>query len=195
MAALLTDGKQYCEHDLVGKVPGINSFSAALEAPLKALSAKLVGDADSGLLFAAVPLIERYADARWVIVVRNKQEAFDSYCRHFRREPYVGMRFNLEQVEAAFDVLHNRLSELVTLAEQKVINALIVGYPELEYPSTFLEINSHIDPENVKRRTAAQLFHRHTMFDQLRINPASSKVYLNQDNFAQWMSATERRAC
>lgn len=88
LANLFTTGGVMCHHDLLTRVDGVEALAARLESERSRLGWRALGDSDSGLLWVYPVLHARFPEARWVLVQRDFEDAWESLCRFVGEGPW-----------------------------------------------------------------------------------------------------------
>ena len=125
LANFFTWRESFCLHDAMAK--GLNC--RAVIDQLLALNYHHAGDSDPALVFIAKELQRLLPEARWLIVTRPKDEAMDSFARHFGARPYPGAPTG-KRLRDVYDAWDAKLGET---------RALLRGGSYLEVPFEDLE--------------------------------------------------------
>lgn len=97
MANWLTTPVSRCFHDLLGRATTWPEFEGRLTGAIREPgdTAAVRGDSDSGLLFTVAKMKQCWPAARWLLIDRPFDEAWESYVRFVRREK-PGPRFGTD---------------------------------------------------------------------------------------------------
>jgi len=188
LANLLTYGQTFCHHDLMNQVDSLNSFHDRLTRP----DVPCVGNSDSGLLLVHEKLMRLYPKAKWIIVLRNKEQALESYWKYFTRHPYRNqVPLNREQLEAAYELFHNRLCDMGSYLSKYTH---VVDYPSLNRPQTYFSMLKFLGPIARGQAPKALLMERWQMLNCIAANPASDKIDLDHKIASQWVEQALKTA-
>lgn len=183
LANYLTYGQIWCHHDLLLRTPHMEWFDDALRRPF----ARVTGDSDSGLPLAYERLNQWYPKAKWIVVIRDQKAALKSYIHYFRAHPYQRQGpLNVEQVEAAYRLLDNRLSSLL-VHPQISQRTLVVLFENLESSDTAWRILEFLGANAVRGVPERIWRQRWKELNNMTLNPASKKIGFNAEWSGKWV--------
>lgn len=145
-----------CFHDLC-KYP-----LDMVETALNGQEAEYIGDSDSGLLFHVENFLERYPEARWAIVVRNRKDAEASTNAFFAKHsiPFADSK-------TVFDLMGKKIDEAFTLLGDR---CKIVSFESLNDGAKVKELWDWLTPINSWNQE------RYEMLQTFDINVIPSKI-------------------
>lgn len=119
----------FCYHDLLRVDPALKR----LHAP----GAKFVGDSDSALVLEPMRWVQKFPDARWVLINRPVSDCFESFSKWFSgKRVYPGTPPD----RGALARLFTLCARLVDQAEKVLPNVLIVDFESLDEEETIRRV-------------------------------------------------------
>ena len=177
LANLFTWGDSFCHHDALRMGVSVEE----LKRQFVSTPGQYVGDSDSGLAAVARDVVNEWPHARWVIVLRPKQECLESYQKYFRHHPYphcpvltgadAATVFNymehwLQRVPAVVPAENLCIVESASLDDERVMrNVWKWLLPTIEFPAArwrmLNTMNVRIISEKIEAPGIENLQHRH----------------------------------
>lgn len=165
LANFLTFGPAFCLHDGLRGCATIGDFATKLAR----LEVEFPGDADPGLPHVFGSVRDRFPGARYVIVTRKYEDAYESYyhaCEDVILEGGIG--WNPEEMQASFKRLHGVFEAMrAALANQHVLE---VTFDELENGPTLEAIWEFCVPGERLNRARVE------MLRAMRVNAIPAKI-------------------
>lgn len=163
LANLFSTGGVFCHHDLLGGVDSVETFLRVLRG--ESLDGR-VGDSDSGLLACYATVMQSFPGARWVLVQREFEEAWNSLCQ------FVATGDWQEKLSCTWE-LHEEMARVWEQASKAMVQdprCMVVPYESLERTDMIEIIWKHCVPGVRFDRRRAE------MLQQLSVRPYQAKA-------------------
>lgn len=174
LANLFSDGRSFCHHDLFGLVGSVAEFKRKLQ-PAN-------GDSDSAAMLYYDALKKLFPEARWLLVLREPQEAIDSLLATARGTSWAAHAARFSETQS--DWLPRYEARVNQMLQDP--NVLILTFEALEFYGA-------VDHASRFLRGVGLDAQRFDMLNKMLIEPIPAKTPMQVnpqllEEFKQWQS-------